>query len=367
MNMQLDRSRSMTSPKPLPDTTGTYRRPSKPGLAGWTRCLLALLFGSRLLAIGPVWASPLFSDGLEAADQAEIAWHSDEFNDGRSLSSFRQIWQTEHWPFDAAEIRDIDQTTAGHLTLQPYSSGWWEDYRAELTYKEISGDLIVTSLIRPRNRSGLSAPGSTNGGPFESEYSLAGLMLRVPRRDVEASNSNWVRGREAYVFLSMGAADTPSLYQFEDKTTRAALPGETHSISVRLITPSPANADAAYLRLVRVGPHVLALYQPLQNGAGWRVLRRFRRDDFGSPLQVGLVAYTDWASMSACSYEFHNLNRLLFSCANPSIPADPDLRAAFDFFRVQRPDIPAAMSGLNWSDPQLVSEQTILQVFGQAP
>lgn len=344
------------------DAISTQRNPS-----GWSRWLLALLFGSRLLGVGPVTANDLFADSLEPLDQADIRWQSDEFDDARSLAQFQQIWQTEHWPFDSAAIRDIDQTTPGHLTLQPYSSGWWEDYRAELTYKPIHGDLQVTTLIRPRNRAGLSAPGSTNGGPFESEYSLGGIMLRVPRPDVEASNSNWVRGREAYVFLSMGAADTPGAYQFEDKTTRAALPGESHSISVRIISNAPLNTDAAYLRVVRIGPHLLALFRPAQTGGTWRVLRRFRRDDFGPVLQVGLVAYTDWATMSACSYEFHNLNRLQFSCANAAIPADPDLQAQFDFLRLQRPQIPAELVGADWSNPVVVTDTTILQVFGQSP
>ncbi|AVP98818.1 hypothetical protein C7S18_17245 [Ahniella affigens] len=333
----------------------------------WSRWLLALLFGSLLIGIGSVSANDLFADSLEPLNHAEIRWQSDEFDDARSLSRFDQIWRTEHWPFDSAEIRDVNQTTPGHLTLQPYSSGWWEDYRAELTYKTFHGDLQVTTLVRPRNRAGLAAPGSTHGGPLESEYSLAGLMLRVPRPEVEASNNNWTRGREAYVFLSMGAADTPGLYQFEDKTTRAALPGETHSVSVRIITNAPANTDSAYLRLVRIGPHVLALFRPTQPGANWQVLRRFRRNDFSPALQVGMVAYTDWATMSACSYEFHNINRLQFSCANPAIPADPDLRASFDFFRLQRPDVPSDLTGADWSNPAAVPNAVILQVFGTEP
>ena len=312
-------------------------------------------------------AASLFQDGLENPTAAPIAWLSDEFDEPASLSDFQRIWQREGWPFDQLQLRLIGQLP-GRLSMRPHSSGWYEDYRGELTYKELSGDLVATTLVYPRNAAGSGAPGSTNGGPFGSEYSLAGLMLRAPRRDVEASNANWARGGEAYVFLSMGAAHDPGVYQFEDKSTRRTqLPGG-NSISTLLVTNAPAGANAAYLRLVRVGAHVLLLIQPIGGASsGWQVLRRFNRSDFPERLQLGFVTYTDWATMQNCSYEFHNLNILSQSCgANPQ-PADPDLNASFEFLRVDRPQIPAPLVGADFSNPAAVSNAQLLALFGFAP
>lgn len=318
---------------------------------------------------GLAFASSPFVSGFEEPATADIAWMGDEFEAPASLNDFQRIWRTEHWPFDQLQSLDVGLSQPGHLSMEPFASGWWQDYRAELTYKEISGDLIATTLVFPRNRTGSGAPGSSNGGAIETEYSLAGLMLRAPRRDVEASNANWARGREAFVFLSMGAADQPGSFQFEDKTTRAALAGETHSISVRLITNAPPGTTAAYLRLVRVGPHILLLMRPFDGSqtGSWQVLRRFRRDDFPSQLQLGFVAYTDWATMRDCSYEHHNLHLLAQSCTQPPQAADPDLRASFEFLRLARPILPASLTGADLSNPTAVSDAQILGAFGFAP
>lgn len=310
-----------------------------------------------------------FVSGFEAPGTAAIEWMGDEFDEAASRNDFRRIWRTENWPFDQLQVFDVGVSQPGRMTMQPFASGWWQDYRAELAYKEIDGDLIATTLVHPRNRTGSGPPGSTLGGAIESEYSLAGLMLRVPRRDVEANNANWVRGREAFVFLSMGAADQPGSYQFEDKTTRHASGGETHSISVRLITNAPPGASAAYLRLVRIGPHVLLLLQPFDGpqAGQWRVLRRFRREDFPTTLQLGFVAYTDWATMRDCTYEHHNLNLLAQSCTQPPQPADPDLRAGFEFLRLTRPVVPTALTGADLSNPAQVSDAQLLAAFGFPP
>ncbi len=315
----------------------------------------------------PANAASLFQDGLEDATEAPVAWLSDEFDEPASLADFSRVWQREQWPVDQLQVQVIGQVP-GRLTMQPHSSGWYEDYRGELSYKELSGDLVATTLVYPRNRAGTGAPGSTQGGAFGSEYSLAGLMLRAPRREVEAANANWVRGREAYVFLSMGAAHDPGVYQFEDKSTRPAPAPGGNSISTLLVTNAPASANAAYLRLVRIGAHVLLLIQPVGGaGSGWQVLRRFNRSDFPERLQLGFVTYTDWATMQGCSYEFHNRNILAQSCGPNPQPADPDLNASFEFLRVDRPQVPAPFAGADFSNPAAVSDAQILALFGFAP
>ena len=323
------------------------------------------------LAFPPLLRAELLQTSFEAPSAEPIAWQSDEFVDPATLSQFSQIWQREGWPFDSIQRREV---AAGQLQVVPYSSGWWEDYRAELTYKELSGDFVATTLVSPRNRvgsqAGTLAPGSSQGGPFESEYSLGGIMIRAPRRDVESANSNWQLGREAYVFLSMGAADEPGVYKFEDKTTLPNANPPNPSVSVRLLTPAATQTNAAYLRIVRVGVHVLLLVQDFRAGCcaePWRVLRRYRRADLPERLQVGFVAYSDWATLRECSYEHHNRNRLLQSCANPPQPADPDLVASFEFFRLHRPSIPANLSQTDWSNSAVVSDAQIIQAFGSAP
>jgi hypothetical protein len=314
----------------------------------------------------------IFQDGLEAEANAPIAWRSDEFDAPQALSRFQQIWRRESWPFDSLQRREI---TNGHLMMVPYSSGWWEDYRAELTYQEITGDFVVTTAVQPRNRVGLDAgtgaPGSTSGGAFESEYSLGGLMIRAPRPAVELSNSNWQRGGEAYVFLAMGGADEPGVYKFEDKTTTRNPNPPNPSQSVRLLTSIAPPTNSAYLRIVRIGVHVILLVQNFAQSPccaqPWQVLRRYRREDFPARLQVGFVAYTDWATMRQCSYEFHNHNRLLQSCASPALPADPDLAVRFDFYRLMRPDVPTGFEQADWSNPIAISDQQIINVFGASP
>jgi len=328
------------------------------------RCTLPLL---SALLVTPAVSASMFQDGLENPSEASIRWLGDEFDEPAALADFQRIWEREHWPFDQLQLRVIGQLP-GRLSMQPRSSGWYEDFRGELTYKELSGDVVATTLVYPRNATGSGPPGSTNGGAFGSEYSLAGLMLRPPRRDVEASNANWVRGREAYVFLSVVAAPNKKIYQIEVKSTRVAQGGETHSISALQVSNAPAGANGSYLRLVRVGPHVLLLIAPVGNVTfGWQVLRRFFRSDFPERVQLGFVTYTDWATMANCTFEFHNLNLLTQSCgANPQ-PADPDLYASFEFLRVDRPRLPAAYVGANLSNPAAVSDAQILTLFGFAP
>lgn len=323
----------------------------------------ALLF----LLAPPIYAdSALFRDDFDNAEVAGIEWLGDEFDDATTMPNWRRHWQAEHWPTDQLQYFAIEPATGnGVMVMRPHSSGWWQDYRGELTFKRVTGDFVVTIHIEPRNAAHSGAPGSTSGGTVESEYSLAGVMIRAPRPEVEAANNNWQRGGERYVFLAMGSADVPGRYQFEDKTTRTALPGQGNSFSVRLITD--AHASAAHLRLARIGGHVIALVQPTQPLGAWRVLRRFAREDLPATLQIGLVAYTDYATVATCSFEQHNTQLLLHACGNPAQPADPDLSAHTDFFRLSRPEVPAALTALNLSDPSAVSDAQLLSFLGFSP
>jgi hypothetical protein len=305
----------------------------------------------------------LFVDDFETRQTTRIDWLSDEFDDPASLAHWTRHWQIEGWPVDQLQYLAIEpQTAGGSLVMRPHSSGWWQDYRGELTFQRVSGDFIATVRVRPRNTAGTGAPGSTHGGAVETEYSLGGIMARAARPDVEANNASWVRGGERYVFLSMGSADQPGVYQFEDKTTRAALPGEPTSWSVRLITN--ANTATANLRLARIGQHVIALVQPVEPPGAWQVLRRFNRADFPETLQLGLVAYTDYATVGTCTFEQHNVQILLHACTNPSWLADPDLLLMVEFFRLRRPQVPGTLIGADLSNPAAVSDAQLIDFLG---
>ncbi|MFM8979158.1 MAG: hypothetical protein ACKOSS_01655, partial [Planctomycetia bacterium] len=259
---------------------------------------------------------------------------SDEFASGPGLApGWSRLWQVEQWPYDQVESLDVGSTRAGWLTLVPYSSTWYQDYRGELTFKPITGDLVVTAHVEARNRAGSGAPARA--------YSLAGLMLRAPRQVTAAT---WTPGGEDYVFLSLGCADVPGSYQTEVKTT-------DDSVSVLAIAPGPS---AATLRAARIGPHLLLLLRP--EGGAWSVHRRYRRDDFPATLQAGLTVYTDWPTCSALTPVQHN-NSLLTG-------GTPDLRAQVDYVRFIEPAVPAGLLGADLSNPTAVSDAELLAFLG---
>lgn len=277
-------------------------------------------------AASPAPPPPGPGPGLSALD--------DEFSGGPALDpSWSRLWQVEQWPYDQLEALDVGGTRSGWLTLVPHSSTWYQDYRGELTFKAVSGDLVVTAHVESRNRAGTGAPARA--------YSLAGLMLRAPRQVTPAT---WTPGGEDYVFLSLGCADLPGSYQTEVKTT-------DNSVSTLDIAPGPA---AATLRAARIGPHVILLLRPA--GGSWSVHRRYRRDDFPATLQAGLTVYTDWPTCSALTPQQHNTSLLL--------GGTPDLRAQVDYVRFVEPAVPAGLLGADLSNPAAVSDAQLLAFLG---
>lgn len=308
-------------------------------------------------------ANLILRNGFEAAAQEDIRPMSDAFDDAATLGDWRRIWRDEHWSANQLEGFDIAATRPGWMTMVPHSSTWYQDYRGELTYKVISGDFIATTRVESRNRSGSGAPGSSAGGPVSSEYSLAGILVRVARDDMPCCDpSGWQPGRERYVFLSFGSADQTGSYQYEVKTTRAAVPPETHSVSD--LETVAAGATQVELRVARIGSAMLMmLREPSQQ---WRVHRRYRRDDFPESLQVGMTVYTDWAIASTYPFAQHNNSVITHAWQDPGMPADPDLRAQFDFFRFVRPLVPIALQDLDLTDAALVSDAQLLAFLGDA-
>lgn len=296
--------------------------------------LMALAFTVRLTL-------PCF-----AADDLQVL--SDEFDDAGTLSQWQRVYQTEGWGFDQLEQWDINTTRPGQMFLMPHTCTWYQEWRGDQAYKPVTGDYVVTTDVTVTRRGG--------GGPPNSNFSLAGILVRAPRPAV-TNSAAWTPNGENYIFLSLGAANTPGSFQFEVKTT---------SNSVSHLEISSANVGRARVQIARIGSYFIALRQ-LEGGV-WEVHRRYTRADLPATLNVGLTAYTDWSTCSQVGYEFHNHNLLTNDLALPgggTLSANPDLEAAFDYLRFRRPQVPAELAGLDLSNPNEVSDADLLAFLGE--
>jgi hypothetical protein len=245
----------------------------------------ALGFG---LTAPALLACPLFASNFEAGDALQVfddlCALDDSFDDPATLADWQRLYQVEGWPFDQLETWDINATRAGHMTLMPYTSSWYQDLRGVLVFKAVAGDFVVSTRFQASNRAQTGAPNSL--------YSLAGLFIRTPR--VISDPAQWTPGGENYVFLSAGAASDPGLYQHEVKTTIDSDSQLTISSACEQgCGPTPVFE----LRAARLeGGHFILLRRP--EGGEWQVHRRFPRSDMPAGLQVGLTTYTDWASIN---------------------------------------------------------------------
>jgi hypothetical protein len=265
---------------------------------------------------------------LFAAD--DLTPLSDEFNDASTLSKWQRVYLVEGWGANQLQVQDINTTRPGHMIMIPSTSTWYNDYRGELTFKEVTGDFVATADVEVTNRAGTGAP--------NSQFSLGGIMVRAPR---QITPQTWRPGGENYVFLSIGAADHPGMFQFEVKTT-------LNSNSVLDLTPAPGGH--ATIQWARLGSVFIALRNI---GGTWSVHRRYYRPDMPETLQVGMTVYTDYPDASKFSPLVHNSTVIT--------TGNPDLIAAFDYFRFARPRIPAALAGANFST---VSDADLLSFLG---
>lgn len=271
---------------------------------------------------------------------------SDEFRSPSSRSRWLRIFQTEGWGNDPLQSFDLAGSAPGRLRLVPHTSSWYAEWRGELTYQEVSGDLVITTEVEVRNRAGTGAPGS--------RYSLAGIMVRAPRTMTRPSE--WTPGGQDYVFLSLGAADTPGTWQHEVKTT-------VDSVSTLDISPGTPSAG---IQVARIGRHLILLRRP--PGGAWVVHRRYSRPDFPSTLQAGLTVYTDWPNCERVGATAHNVTVLTNGAALPGggvfSGALPDLDARFEYVRYARPRIPADLTGADLSNPAAVTDARLLGFLG---
>jgi hypothetical protein len=262
----------------------------------------------------------------------DLAALSDEFDSPATKSRWQTVNQVERWNADQLRVFDISGQVKGKLLLVPYTSVWFRDYRGVMLFKPVTGDFVVTTDLRVTRPDGNGAPGS--------QYSLCGLMIRAPRDITPAS---WRPGGENYVFLSIGSADQPGVFQTEVKTTR-------NSDSQLQISPG---TESASLRIARIGDAMLLFRKP--QGGEWTVHRRYRREDFPQTLQVGLTTYTDWETCSRMDPQQHN--RTVIRTGNPQV------RAEVDYIRYARPTLPESLRSKDLTDPGQVSDAELLQAF----
>lgn len=272
--------------------------------------------------------------GIQAsAVKDDLSVLSDEFESSETLSSWRHVYQDEGWGANQLERFDISKSKSGWMLMMPYTSTWYKDYRGVMAFKPIKGDFVVTTRLRVDRRNG--------SGPPRSQFSLAGIMIRTPRR---ITPQTWRPGTENYVFLSLGAADNAGQYQFEVKTTIN---------SDSQLRTSPAGSGEAVIRVARIGSSLILMQH---TGSGWIIHQRYHRPDFPAELQVGLTCYTDYASASQMSPGEHNRTAIR--------NGNPDLVAQFDYVRFRRPAVPANLTGKRLDDPGVVSDRDLLRILG---
>ncbi len=302
----------------------------------------------------PSAATETFSIEWAPAFVDDLAAQSDEFDDASSLTDWQRLHLVEGWNADRLEAYDINQTVPGHLHLMPHSSTWYMDLVGPLTYKEISGDFIATLRIDISRRYNLP-------GRPQAYFSLGGLMLRAPR-DISAAAptpnapnytrlpwppagyvSDWEPNGEDYLFFSLGHSIgyPENQWNLQVKNT-----DNGHSEVYHSDQGIPADISVATLQIIRRGTSFLLLRK---HGEGeWIIENRYERPDLPETIQVGISAYTDWASIAGNGLFTHgedheaqyHQNRNVISPTN-GFGANPDLIANVDFLRFARPnDIP---------------------------
>lgn len=302
----------------------------------------------KLLLGVPAIAMLLTVAGGRVLAHDDLTALSDEFDAAHSVTNWQRIYQVEGWGNNVLQQFDINTSRPGRMTMVPYTSSWYAEWRGELTFKRITGDFVITTDIEPRNRAGNGAPGS--------QYSLAGIMVRAPR--TMTSPAQWTPGGQNYVFLSTGAANNPGSYQYEVKST-------LNSQSMLYISNgAPARSS---IQVARLGPHLILLRRG--QGGIWQVHQRYFRPDMPPTLQAGLTVYTDWAVCESVGFQYQNqvvlTNGLRLPNGTVVGGCNPDLVAAFDYVRYARPQVPNNLAGASFSSPAAVTDAQLLSFLGE--
>ena len=280
----------------------------------------------------------------------DLAPLSDEFTDSSQFLNWLRLNDIEGWNADKLEAIDSNTTVANHLHLKPHSSSWYMDLVGPLTFKEITGNFIVTMHVDTRRRGGQS-------GRPHSYFSLAGIMLRAPRDIVAAGpdinapsyqrlpwppssySSDWTPNGENYLFYafghSIGYAENQWNLQVKNTTNSQS---ELYHSAIGV----PADSGMVTLQAVRIDDTFLLLRR--HPGGNWIIENRYQRSDLPETLQVGIAAYTDWSAIAGNGLftgpedhesQYHH-NRNVIHWDN-GFGANPDLEANVDYVRFARP------------------------------
>ncbi len=305
-----------------------------------------------IILMASVWLTMTLSTRV----YGQIEELSDEFHNACSVDEWSDINTIEGWNASHLEEFDINQSNHGFMTMMPWTTAWYQNYRSNLMFKDVPGDFIFTTRVTATNRAENDIPGST--------YSLAGTMIRTPRNDIQNGLPDWSPGGENYVFLSLGYAAT-------NHPTCSGCPGPHFEIkntvnSNSSLSVSSIGVAEALIRVIRIDHAILVLYQ--LPGQPFVLHHRYNRSDMPDTLQVGLLSYTDWPKVSTYTPAFHNSNVLNANLnpdpsSNPGLAFNPDIIAQFDYARFETPQIPQHLQGLDFSDQSEVSDADVLALF----
>lgn len=241
--------------------------------------------------------------------QTSVTDLSDEFTDTASIRNWKLFHQAEGFP-DKIKKMEINANGNGLLVLEPKASGWYADYQAPFLFKTVTGNFDV--------RAKLKVSGTNNELPL-ADWSLAGLMIRQPKRTIK---ENWQPRQENWLFITTGIAHQLNLPVVEVKTTNNSL----SNLKLR-----PAKTGWVEMRIVRIDAAFILMRR--YEGGSWEVLERFYRPLMQGPLQVGINAYSGWETLPV---ELKNDPKK----HNETIAETPaDLVIQVDYIRFKKPAI----------------------------
>lgn len=280
-------------------------------------------------------------DAAQAQSPDSLAALSDDFDDESTLSEWTRLSEAEGWT-DKLKVIDVNDTADGHLYLEPYPSVWYYDYTGPFLFKTVEGNVMVTTRI---NVSGLDSDVP------EAAFSLAGLMVRRPRRNAPfEADTAWTADRESYAFIVTGTTGEPGMPKIETKSTIRSKPRAKHY---------PREAGGwIELRLVRLNQTVIALYRR-PNGE-WQVHERYYRNHLPNTLQVGLMAYGDYPTVrEQIWYDPWKYKTSVIRNGNE------DMQVKADYVRFRRPVLSKEAKAyvdernLNWDDYRISNRKLL--------
>ena len=214
-----------------------------------------------------------------------IAGLSDEFDNAASTEQWQRLNEVEGWNADQLDVYDINSTQSGQMVQQPHTVVWYQNWRGPMAFQNVTGDFVFTTEIHIADRDDVGGS-DDNDVPGDSQYSLAGAMIRTPR-DITDALTEWTPGSmaddgtnngENYIFLSAGyGAGNPDEFALEVKTTR-------NSNSQLELTSIGSDSNIVRVQLARIGNSIIALYQ--LPGEEWTVHRRYSRPDMPETMQL---------------------------------------------------------------------------------